>query len=361
MKLKDKLKSHFFKIYKKEEIKDHNLLYLFLELSRKCNLNCLHCGSDCKAENSSAELSTESWIKIIDYFADNYSKELAFIITGGEPLMYKNLDEITSRIKSRNRRWAMVTNGMLLNSDRMKTLEENGIYSLTLSIDGTKNSHNKLRNSQIAFEKLQTALDAVGNSKLTYKDAVTCVFPDNLYELDEIAEILISKKFNSWRLFRIFPSGRAFENKDLQLTFEQTQIMINWIKNNKSKLEKRGLTVNLSCEGWLPFDTDSKVRDGYFFCRAGINIASILSDGNITGCSNNHESFYQGNILKDNFSNIWENKFEDLRERKWLDKTVCNSCEYIKKCKGSSIHLWKKGNEKPNFCYVIEDLESLKL
>jgi len=195
-------------------------------------------------------------------------------------------------------------------------------------------------------------MDAIANSNLKYKDAVTCVYPDNIDELNEIAEILIAKKFTSWRLFRIFPSGRAFENDELQLTFKQTHEMINWIAENKTRYKKLGLTINLSCEGWLPFETDSKVRDGYFFCRAGINIASILSDGNITGCTNNHESFYTGNILTDDFNTVWNNNFDNFRKRNWIDKTVCKSCEHIKACDGGSIHLWELGQEKPKFCYA---------
>ncbi len=68
----------------------------------------------------------------------------------------------------------------------------------------------------------------------------------------------------------------------------------------------------------------------------------------------NDESFYVGNILKDDFSNIWEYNFEDFRKRKWVEKTVCNSCEHVKDCNGGSIHLWNLGDEKPKFCYAKE-------
>jgi len=173
-----------------------------------------------------------------------------------------------------------------------------------------------------------------------------------LYELDKIAKILIEKGITSWRLFRIFPSGRAQNNPITQLTFEQTQIMLNWIKNNKPKLKKLGLNLNLSCEGWVPFNNDIKLRDEAFFCRAGINIASVLSDGNITGCSNNDKSFYTGNILTDDFTHVREYKFDEFRTKTWLKNTECNKCEHIKQCKGSSIHLWNLGDEKPKFCYV---------
>jgi radical SAM protein with 4Fe4S-binding SPASM domain len=352
MNLKSKIQSKLHNKYKEIETNEHKLSYLFLEITKKCNLNCLHCGSDCKSSINSPELTTDSWLKIIDYFHETYSNSVAFIITGGEPLLHNDLEIIGNKISNLKMHWGMVTNGLALTEQKLNSLIKSGIYSITLSLDGLKNSHNKLRNNQYSFEKTLQALENVSKSEIKFKDVVTCVYPDNLSQLDEIAEILISKKIPAWRLFRIFPSGRAADNQNILLSFEQTLQMVNWIKVNKMKYLDKGLNINLSCEGWLPFDEDKKVRDNPFFCRAGINIASILSDGTITGCSNNHPTFYEGNILKDNFNFLWQNKFEKFRKKEWLENTICIECEHIKNCNGNSVHLWNLENKKSNFCYV---------
>jgi len=354
MTVKHHIQSTAHRYYKKFEIKDHNLLYLFLEITRKCNLKCLHCGSDCIADAQSPELTTDSWLKIIDYFCERYSPELTFVITGGEPLVHKDMITIVTRIKNNNRRWGMVSNGMALNPEKFKALVDAGLYSITLSIDGLENAHNKLRNNPIAFNKAITALEIVGKSALKFKDAVTCVYPDNLNQLNAVAELLVDKGITSWRLFRIFPSGRAENNASIQLSFSQTQQMLDWIKTNKPVYAERGLNINLSCEGWLPFSEDKQLRDEPFFCRAGVNIASVLCDGHITGCSNNDKSFYRGNILNDDFSYVWENNFNDFRQREWTSNTVCNDCEHVKECMAGSIHLWNFGEKKPKFCYAKE-------
>lgn len=352
MNLKSRILSKLNYKYKEIETKEHKLSYVFLELSKKCNLNCLHCGSDCKSVNNEPELTLESWLKIIDYIFQKYSNIPALILTGGEPLIYSNLQQILERISSYNFRWGIVTNGMNMSEQKMEMLLKNTIYSITLSLDGTEKSHNKLRNSEISFQNTLNALKIIEKSDIKFKDVVTCVYPDNLNELDKIAEILIENKIFNWRLFRIFPSGRAYKNSEIQLSFEQTQQIVNWIKFSKLKYSKLGLNINFSCEGWLPFDEDLKVRDNPFFCRAGINIASILSNGIITGCSNNHESFYAGNILENDFNYIWETKFDKFRKKDWLKSTECINCEYFKDCNGNSVHLWNMQNSKPNFCYV---------
>ncbi|OQY05761.1 MAG: hypothetical protein B6I20_00600 [Bacteroidetes bacterium 4572_117] len=354
MKLKPKIKQSLHSFYKSIEIKEHKLSYLFIEITQKCNLDCLHCGSDCKAEVNHPELTTDSWFKIIDYFEQTYSKSVAFVLTGGEPLMHPDIYKIGRYIKEKGMRWAMVTNGIILNERRLTKLIDSGIYSITLSLDGLKETHNWLRNNKNAFDRANIAMSLLANSNIAFKDIVTCVSPKNLHELPDIANLLIENKIKEWRLFRIFPSGRAKNNKELNLTFEQTQEMLQFIIKSKKAFMAKGLNINLSCEGWLPMQTDLKVRDQPFFCRAGVSIASILSDGTITGCTNNHEGFHVGNILKDNFSVVWENRFDIFRKREWLAKTDCKNCKHFKQCNGSSIHLWEMGDKKPKFCYEVD-------
>ena len=293
------------------------------------------------------------FLKTTAEIADKYdASRIMIVITGGEPLLHRDLERIGQRIADHGMRWGMVSNGMVLSKERLEKLIAAGLDSITLSVDGLEDAHNLIRNHPKAFSKINQALAVVGDSSLVYKDAVTCVFPHNLNQLNDLADILLSHQIRSWRLFRIFPSGRATDNDLLLLSFEQTQQLLQWIVQNKKKYQEKGLTINLSCEGWLPMSLDEQVRDTPFFCRAGINIASILSDGTITGCSNNHSSFHVGNVLKDDLAYVWENKFDDFRQREWVDETTCSSCEHIRSCKGNSIHLWDKNNTKPNFCYV---------
>jgi len=88
--------------------------------------------------------------------------------------------------------------------------------------------------------------------------------------------------------------------------------------------------------------------------RLGETIASVLCDGTITGCNNNHASFHVGSIRTHNFADVWETGFDALRKRSWITGTTCGVCPHIADCQGGSIHLWRLGDGAPKFCLFAQ-------
>ncbi|OHD54088.1 MAG: hypothetical protein A2Y33_10250 [Spirochaetes bacterium GWF1_51_8] len=348
------LRNLLHRLYRRLESDTHELLYLFFEITRKCNLSCRHCGSDCTAQSAAGELTGGSWLKIVDYFTERYSSDLMFVITGGEPLVSPDMERIGERIARAGRRWGFVTNCQLLTRDRLNKLVDCGLYSITVSLDGPREEHDFLRHKKGAFNNVIRALGYIAEARIPQFDVVTCVYPGNLGKLDETASILLENKVPAWRLFRIFPNGRAKDNPELLVDFEATRRMIDWIVARRPYYAGKGLALDYSCEGYLHPSVDRKVRRNSFFCRAGVNIASILCDGTITGCPNNSPMFYEGNIVGNDFSDIWENGFGKFRRRDWMRKGLCADCGSFAECRGSSIHLWHDEDRGIEFCYLHE-------
>ena len=101
------------------------------------------------------------------------------------------------------------------------------------------------------------------------------------------------------------------------------------------------MKVTFSCEDFLgPYE--EKVRDNRFFCRAGVNIASVLIDGRICACPNiDRDRFSQGNIYEDNLYEVWEHRFQTFRCREWARREgPCKTCREWKDCLGGSMHNW---------------------
>ncbi len=346
------LRQRLYHLYTASEMRDSSLRYLFFELTRTCNLSCVHCGSDCESSPSMNELTTDSWIKIMDYLCRTFSPLPVIVLTGGEPTIHRDLTIITKALSDRGFPWGMVTNGISMNEKRLQTLTDYGIASITVSFDGNRESTSFIRNSSRAYDRIVKTIYLIGQSDIAVRDAVTCVWPGNLGQLNDITDFLLENRMNSHRLFRIFPKGRAETRPELKLDFDQSRQLVRWIAENRKAYKNRGINLTFSCEGYLPFDLDTQVRDEPFFCRSGINIASILCDGTITGCNNNGPEYYQGNIFTDNFLKVWQEGFEEYRDKSWLKTGLCEDCSEWIYCRGGSIHLRSKSANGPDFCYI---------
>ena len=157
----------------------------------------------------------------------------------------------------------------------------------------------------------------------------------NLSQLGEMKQILIEHKVKAWRFFTIAPIGRAAMDDGLRLDGAQLKQLMDFIVATR----KEGrIDAKFSCEAYLG-NYDRKVRDWHYFCRAGVNIGSVLADGSISACPNIDRRFAQGNIYTDDFLEVWDNKFEKFRNRDWMKCGICADCREYKNCLGGAMHL----------------------
>jgi radical SAM enzyme (rSAM/lipoprotein system) len=281
---------------------------------------------------------------------------LIVVLTGGEPLLREDLEICGREIRKRGMRWAIVSNGYLYDSQTHNSLLNAGMGALTLSLDGLEETHNWLRNSQDSFLRVDRAIDYASCSSRLNFDIVTCVNSRNLSELPLIYNYLNEKKVKAWRLFTIAPIGRAKENQELFLTDLQFTELLNFISE---KRKQKHIDIKFSCEGFVG-NYELKVRDSFFFCRAGINIGSILIDGSISACPNIDRRFSQGNIYKDNFYEVWKTGYQIFRERSWTKTGQCRNCKDYPFCQGNGLHYWKKDQENVLICHNKKIESALK-
>ncbi len=340
------IKKFIFRQFKKSETRKHELNYLFWECTTRCNLNCQHCGSDCTKDSLQKDMPLEDFLKVLDTL-ENPAKNFTVVLTGGEPLLRKDIELCGREIRKRGMRWGMVTNGFAYDEERNISLLNAGLGALTISLDGLEHSHNWLRNNPKSFERVDKAIGLAASAPRLNFDVVTCVNQRNFDELEEIKQYLLQKKVKAWRLFTIVPIGRAKENDELLLTDNQFKALMEFISQSRKTNE---MDVKFSCEGYVG-NYEWKVRDAGFFCRAGINIGSILIDGSISACPNIDRTFTQGNIYKDNFYNVWQTKFQPFRNRSWTKKGKCATCNEYKNCQGNGFHNWHGDKENVLVCH----------
>ena len=169
----------------------------------------------------------------------------------------------------------------------------------------------------------------------------------NFDELESIKQLLIEHKVKAWRLFTIAPIGRAAADDGLQLSNEQLRQMMDFIVATRKEGK---IDCMFSCEAYVgPYER--KVRDWYYFCRAGITIGSVLIDGSISACPNIDRSYVQGNIYQDDFLDVWENRFQPFRDRAWMKQGPCADCKVYKNCLGGAMHLHAKDKGEMMVCH----------
>lgn len=340
------LRKKSFQRFKKIETKIHELNYLFWECTTRCNMCCLHCGSDCSQNSSFNDMPLADFISALDTIKSK-SDNFTVVLTGGEPLLRKDIELCGIEIRKHGARWSLVTNGFLYDKQKHISLLNAGLGALTISLDGLEETHNWLRNNKNSFQKVDAAIGLAASSSRLNFDVVTCVNGRNILELPSIFNYLVGKGVKAWRLFTIVPIGRAKNNPELLLTDFQFKELLDFI-SLKRKLNS--IDLKFSCEGYVgPYEL--KVRDSFFFCRAGINIGSILIDGSISACPNIDRTFSQGNIYKDNFYELWESRFQLFRDRTWTKTGKCERCSDYSLCQGNGLHNWHNNKKNVLICH----------
>lgn len=330
---------------------NYSLNTLFFEVTSRCNALCDHCGSRCTA-TSKNELSSEVFKKVLNDVAENFgTKTIMLNITGGEPLMRKDLFEITKYADKLGFKWGLVTNGMLITDETISKMKETHMSTITISLDGMKETHEEFRHVPGCFDKIISSIKKLKKNDFVEHIQVTFIATkQNISELPEIYRLLSMIGIDSLRISGIDPIGRAKDNENLMLNQEDYLFLFDFMEKHKLST----LPVVWSCTHYFGNTQNDLDPTGKIFkCDTGIRVASVLSNGDIFGCPNipRRKELIQGNVLKDDFCEVWKNKFEFYRNPNRTKAKQCEDCEHWKYCKGDSFHTFDFETNTPQFCY----------
>ena len=340
------------KNYKEQEREKHRLLDLFWECTLTCNANCKHCGSSAEKRKYDGELTTEEIKKAFKQISEDFDADKILIsVTGGEPLVRTDLCDVMQYATNElGFHWGMTTNGILLNDENIEKLKNANMETISISIDGLENTHDMFRGVPGSYNKIVNNIQKLKKAGFVKHIQVTTVFhKKNINELDELYNVMLNLGLDSWRLASMDPIGRANENNDLLLNGKELKQLLNFIKSKKN--DKR-LELTYGCPGFLGLEYEKEVRKHYFNCRTGINVASILYNGDLFVCPNvpRVKSLIQGNIRTDNFKEVWDNKYKEFRKKDRTKCEECSKCEQWEYCLGGAFHTWDFTKNEQNKC-----------
>ncbi|MCR4649025.1 MAG: radical SAM protein [Lachnospiraceae bacterium] len=336
--------------YREETLRPNpDLRSLFLEITPFCNEHCLHCGSRCGDIDVSGMLTADEIKDILIQVKNDFDiSNMRLCVTGGEPLLRPEFFEIMEFAKNAGFRWGMTSNGTLITKEVAQKLKETGLRTVSISVDGLKENHEWFRQSPGAYEKTIEGIKNLIEQDINHVQITTVIYHKNINELDAMYEEFKKVGVRSWRVINIEPIGRAKDNPDLMLSKAEYRKLFDFIRNKRfeDKME-----VTYGCSHYLGVDMEREVRKWYFLCNAGVYTASIMYNGDIGGCLDieRRPELIQGNVRKDNFKEVWQNRFENFRND--FRKTgPCADCPDYKFCAGDSFHTWNFDEMKPNLC-----------
>lgn len=336
--------------YREGLVKSPRLRDLFLELTLRCNENCLHCGSSC-GDVHSEELTPAQYKTFLTQFKEDFgTKGHMLCITGGEPLLRKDFFEIMSDANALGLNWGMTSNATLIDDSIARDLLKCGMKTISVSIDGLEETHDAFRRTpggfKMAMNGIESLLKVEGFQSI---QVTTVVTHQNIGQLDKLYSIFDKMDIDSWRVINIEPIGRAQQHPELLLTPDDYITLFEFIRNKRIM----GEPVSYGCSHYLGMEYEREVRDWYFLCMAGLYIASIMANGDITACLDieRRPEFIQGNILRDRFKDVWDNKFTEFRRNLHEENEKCKACSEAQFCRGDSFHTWNFDKNEPQVCF----------
>lgn len=304
------------------------------ELTRACDLRCIHCGAEA-GEPAEDELSTEEALRAIDNMTEAGTKHL--LIAGGEPLVRKDIFTL-AEYGSKRLSVGINTNGFSLDRSVAERLRDAGVNQIRVSLDGaTSETHDLIRGKgsfERAVEAIQTCVSR-GFPDVGIEATISSLNYDELPDMVKLASDLGVSVFEAGDMA---PIGRAKKLAHLCLSKKQRGEMLAFLAEIQSTIPTLTITSELPHIFIVNEEMQNKCTDPYskdvsLGCGAGIVGAGLTADGKIVPCPAGLK-IEVGNIRKDRLKDVWANSLllKKLQSREVTGK--CGRCEYQYACGG---------------------------
>lgn len=321
------------------------LKWLAWEITRRCNLHCIHCRSSSKlAADEHPDRSTFLAYDIINDIV-SFSNPVV-VLTGGEPLLRDDVFDIAQYGVKKGLRMCLATNGTLITPELCEKIKQSGIKMVSLSLDGsTAEGHDDFRKQSGAFDATVKAaryfsehgIDFLINSSFAKR---------NQHDIANCFRLAKNLGAKAWYLFMVVPTGRGSELLDELISLEDYQEILDW--HVQTERDENEILMRPTCaphyyrirfEYAKQKNNLAKMRKLSFSptgskgCIAGQTIAFLNVDGDVMPCS--YLPLSAGNVYEKKFQEIWEYSELFNRYRSYSSyQGRCGSCEYIKICGG---------------------------
>ncbi len=299
-------------------------------LTARCNLRCKHCYIDASSAMP-GELSTDEALRVLDEIAE-VNAETIVILTGGEPLLRPDLDQLVARAAESGMMAVLGTNGTLLTADRARALADRGLAGVGISLDSLVSSrHDTFRGVDGAWDATRQGIHAAHRAGLDVQIQMTLT-RDNWTELEGVVRFARDAGARVLTVFFLVCTGRGQDLVDL--TPEEYERVLNRLV----KQEHEGIMIRPRCAPTFRRALAQAKPDSILLnsdagrCMAGKNYCRITPDGQVTPCP--YMPLVVGRLREASFGELWRSAplFQSLRAPTLQGR--CGRCEYRDLCGG---------------------------
>lgn len=312
------------------------------EVTRSCNLNCIHCRAAASKGPYPGELTGKEALGLIEEIA-SFSAPVV-ILTGGEPLLREDIFDLARYGTHKGLRMVMAPNGTLLDAQKAGRLKESGIQRVSISLDGaTAESHDHFRQVPGAFAGALKGIEFIKKAGLEFQINTT-VTQRNHQELSAILDLAVQLQAVAHHIFVLVPTGRGKDLKAKSLSAEDYEKILHWFYEQREKVPLhlkatcaphyyRILRQRTKAEGKKIDFAAHSLEEVSRGCLGGIGFCFISHVGDVQPCG--YLEVRAGNVRETRFREIWENSpiFNRLRDLSSYQGR-CGRCEYIRVCGG---------------------------
>jgi heme b synthase len=344
-----------------KKVLPHILRMVAWEVTRSCNLACIHCRASAKYGPYAGELTTDEGLRLLNAIAA-FSKPV-IILTGGEPLLRPDIFEIATYGDRKGLRVVLATNGTLVTEQIAGNMLRAGIKRVSVSIDGMNaEMHDAFRTVAGAFAGALAGIEAMKTAGMEFQINTT-ITKSNLDQLPGIMDLAVRLGAAAHHIFLLVPTGRGKEMAEQAISPADYENTLNWfyekslncsiqLKATCAPHYYRILKQRRQGKGMRDQRSEDPLHTMTRGCLGGSSFCFISHTGQVQPCG--YLEVDCGQIKEKSFRDIWNSStiFEDLRDlNKYKGK--CGRCEFIKVCGGCRARAYEiTGNylgEEP-FC-----------
>ncbi|MDR3705466.1 MAG: radical SAM protein [Paludibacteraceae bacterium] len=280
-------------------------IFCVWEITLKCNMNCLHCGSRAGRAREH-ELSLDEAFLVADQLIALGCKQISFI--GGEVFLYDGWEKIVRKLTDNNVTANIITNGFLFGDKQVEEVKYSRIANVAISIDGMEENHNRIRNNSKSFSQVKKTIDRLNAENIPI-GVNTTLLDSNISDLEPLYTFLIENNVKIWQLQLANPMGNLKNSKELPISLENIKKLPAFIKQKRDENKINVYTGdNIGYYG----ENERYIRgmigkiNYWSGCQAGLMAVGIDSVGNIKGCESLYdEKFIEGNLRQESLHDIW--------------------------------------------------------